>query len=49
MRPVDAVVRINKMIKANDKKRDRRKSKKISIETISKDLSTLNLNKYMIF
>ena len=48
-KPPDAVVRISEMINISDTKKDRRRPKKILIETINKDISTLNLTKHMTF
>lgn len=48
-RHLDAIVRRCEMINVNGTRRGKERPKKISIETINKDLSTLNLTKHMTF
>ena len=48
-RPLDAIVRIDKIINVSGTERDKEKSKRTLIEAINKDLSILNLTKHMTF
>ena len=48
-RSLHTIIRRGEIINVNDTKKDRGRPKETLIETINKDLSTLNLTKHMTF